>query len=86
MLGVQKQQVVEPTWDIVDLRCVFTLRRVDALHSLIALVVGITMISFSTVHTSEIATRCAGESATIDALTLESVGFSFGDLELKSVN
>ena len=43
------------------------------------------MISFSTVHTSEIATRCAGESATIDALTSESVGFSFGDLELKAV-
>ena len=43
------------------------------------------MISFSTVHTSEIATRCAGESGTIDALTSESVSFSVADLELKAV-
>ena len=72
-------------WDIVDLRYVFTLRRADALRSLTALVTGMIMISFSTVHTSEIATHCAGESATIDAFTSESVGFSVGDLELKTV-
>ena len=81
----KSSKLLSRAWDIVDLRYVFTLRRADALRSLIALVAGITMISFSTVHTSEIATRCAGESATIVALTSESVGFSFGDLELKAV-
>ena len=81
----KSSKLLSRAWDIVDRRYVFTLRRADALRLLTALVAGITIISFSIVHTSEMATRCAGESATMYALTSESVGFSDGDLELNAV-
>ena len=53
-----------------------TLRSTEALRSLTALVAGITMISLSTVHTSDIQTCWAGERDTMCALMIERVGFS----------
>ena len=55
---------------------VFTLLSTEALRSLTALVAGITIISLSTVHTSDIETRWAGERDTMYALMVGRVGFS----------
>ena len=61
--------------DIVARKYVFTLRRTDVLCSLTALVAGITIISLSMIHTSDIDTCWAGERDTTYSLMLARVGF-----------
>ena len=72
----QSNRLLSHNYDIVDCRYILTLRKADALRSLTALVAEITMISFNTVHTSDIAPRWAGESDMMNVLTAVNVGFS----------
>ena len=67
-------RLLRHSWNIVERRYVFTLRITEALCSLIVLVAGITIISLSTVHTSEIKTHCVGKRDTMCSLMV--VGFS----------
>ena len=51
-----------------------TLRSTEVMRSLTALVAGITIMSFKTVHTSDTETRWAGERDTMCALMVARVG------------